>query len=107
MNVRLLAVPYDTALRGFRMGAGPERLLRAGLADSLRAAGHGVETEHLGPPEGSSPAEIRTAFELNRNLSDRVRAAGDAGAVPIVLAGNCISALGTLAGLGTTRCAVL
>jgi arginase len=107
MNLRLLAVPYDTALRNFRMGAGPERLLRAGLADSLRAAGHVVEIEHVSPSDGSSPAEIRTAFELNRSLSARVRAAGEAGAVPIVLAGNCISAVGTLAGLDATRCAVL
>jgi arginase len=107
MNLRLLAVPYDTALRNFRMGAGPDRLLRTGLADSLRAAGHVVEIEQVSPSEGSSPAEIRTAFELNRNLSARVRAAVDAGASPIVLAGNCISAVGTLAGLDATRCAVL
>lgn len=107
MKLRILAIPYDTALRNFRMGSGPDRLLRAGLTDSLEAAGHIVRVEHVTPGESSIPAEIRTAFELNRELASRVRAAVDAGAVPIVLAGNCISALGTLAGLSPTRCAIL
>ncbi|HEX5758076.1 MAG TPA: hypothetical protein VF121_02680 [Thermoanaerobaculia bacterium] len=32
MDVRLIAVPYDSARRGWRMGAGPLRLLALGLA---------------------------------------------------------------------------
>lgn len=107
MKLRILAVPYDTALRNFRMGGGPDRLLRGGLVDALEAAGHTVDVERLDPDERSIPAEIGTAFELNRELAGRARAAVEAGAVPIVLSGNCISALGTLAGLSPTRCAVL
>lgn len=107
MKLRILSVPYDTALRDFRMGRGPDTLLRGGLADSLEGDGHHVEVEQVHPEEGSAPAEIRTAFELNRALSSRVRAAAEAGAVPIVLAGNCISAVGILAGLSPARCAVL
>lgn len=107
MKLRVLAVPYDTALPNVRMGNGPDRLLRAGLTDSLEAAGMIVEVEHVGRAERSLPAEIRTAFDLNREIAARVRAAVDAGAVPVVLAGNCFSALGTMAGLRPDRCAVL
>jgi arginase len=107
MKLHILAIPYDTALRNFRMGGGPDRLLRAGLPGSLEAAGHLVEVEHVSPGDNSIPAEISSSFELNRALASRVRAAVDAGAVPIVLAGNCISAVGTLAGLSPTCCAVL
>jgi len=107
MKLHILAIPYDTALRNFRMGSGPDRLLRAGLPDSLEAAGHLVEVEHISLGEDSIPAEIRSSFELNREIASRVRAAVDAGAVPIVLAGNCISAVGTLAGLSPTCCVVL
>jgi arginase len=89
------------------MGSGPHGLLRGGLREHLEAAGHLVEVEEISPGESSIPAEIRTAFELNRQLAGRVRAAVEAGAIPIVLAGNCISAVGTLAGLSPTRCAVV
>lgn len=107
MNVHLLAIPYDSALPGVRMGAGPERLLRAGLAEALRAAGHRVSVEVLGPESEAPPAEIRTAFELSRVLARRVRAAAASGALPVVLAGNCNTAVGTLAGLGDPECGVL
>jgi arginase len=99
MQTHLIAVPYDSALRGWRMGAGPERLLDGGLVDELRAAGNQVRTECI-EADSDAPVEIRTAFALNRTLARRVRAAREAGALPVVLAGNCLTAVGTLAGLG-------
>lgn len=99
MRVQVLVVPYDSALRGFRMGAGPDRLLEAGLEARLREAGHGVRVERIEADPAAPPAEIRTAFELDRLLAARVRAASEAGWLPLVLAGNCITAVGTLAGL--------
>ena len=39
------------------------------------------------------------AFELNRRLAERVRKASSQKDFPLVLSGNCNSALGTLAGL--------
>lgn len=105
MRIHILAVPYDTALRGFRMGAGPERILGAGLEDELRAAGHQVRAELIEAP--APLAEIRTAFELNRALAERVRAVSDEGWLPVILAGNCGTAAGTLAGLGDAAPGVL
>jgi arginase len=49
------------------------------------------------------PAEIRTAFELARRLATAVRSARAAGDFPLVLGGNCSTALGTLSGLTPAR----
>ncbi|MBB4638242.1 arginase family protein [Longimicrobium terrae] len=99
MNIHLIAVPYDSAVRGWRMGAGPEALLRSGLEDHLRARGHHVATEIVEAPDDGPATEIRTAFVLAAALRDRVRTAREAGALAVVLAGNCGSALGTVAAL--------
>jgi arginase len=105
MNVDLLLVPYDTALRGWRMGAGPERLVEAGLISRLEALGHAV-TPSLVETERDAPAEIGTAFELMRAVAQRVRAAVAGGRFPLVLSGNCSTASGTLAGLAPASRAV-
>jgi arginase len=100
MDVQLLAVPYDSGNRGVRMGAGPEALLDAGLERVLREQGHRVHVKIAELPSGSWQAEIQTSFELMRMLSLAVGEARESGRFPIVLAGNCNTAIGTLAGLG-------
>jgi len=99
MDIQLLAVPYDSGNRGMRMGAGPERLLDAGLERALRENGHTVHTR-IAELTADWQAEIQTSFELMRMLSPAVREARESGRFPIVLAGNCNTAVGTLAGLG-------
>ena len=101
MDVQLLAVPYDSGNRGARMGAGPERLLQAGIQQALSADGHRVYAKLAELPEGSWQAEIQTSFELMRMLAQQVAAARSARRFPIVLAGNCNTAVGTLTGLGS------
>jgi arginase len=106
MNLHLLAVPYDSGRRGWRMGAGPDRLLADGAADRLHVAGHVVEVEHVDlsdPP----PPEIRAAFDIAARLSERVATIHAAGALPVILAGNCATAMGTLAGLADTNPAIV
>jgi arginase len=100
MDIQLLLVPYDSGNRGARMGAGPEKLLEAGLERTLRQSGHSVHTKVAELSPDSWHAEIQTSFELMRMLASAVRQARDAGRFPIVLAGNCNTAVGTLAGLG-------
>jgi arginase len=100
MDIQLLLVPYDTARRGWRAGAGPEHLVEAGLPAHLEGLGHhvaGVQVIEDDPAQ--SPAEIRTAFELMRRLAVAVRAARAAGRFPIILSGNCNAAVGVLSGL--------
>lgn len=98
-DVRLIAVPYDSGIRGWRMGAGPIRLLESGVEDRLRTRGHAVRTQWIEIPADLPPAEIRTTFQIAGEIAGAVRDARDAGALPIILAGNCASSIGTLAGL--------
>lgn len=100
MDVQLLAVPYDSGNYRARMGAGPEALLDAGLERALRENGHRVHTKVADLADDSWHAEIQTSFELMRMVSAAVRDARESGRLPIVLAGNCNTAVGTLAGLG-------
>jgi arginase len=100
MDVQLLAVPYDSGNYRARMGAGPEALLDAGLERALRENGHRVHTKVAELADDSWHAEIQTSFELMRMVSAAVRDARESGRLPIVLAGNCNTAVGTLAGLG-------
>jgi len=105
-GVHVIAVPFDTARRGWRMGAGPEHLLSNGLADRVRRQGHDV-TVVIVEPMRSDPAEIATAFDLMARVAEHVRLAVDRGAFPLVLSGNCNTAIGTLSGLAPKDRAVL
>ena len=100
MDLTLLAIPYDSGNYRARMGAGPEALLAAGLEGALRDRGHNVHTRIAELPPGGWTAEIQTGFDLMKMLAPAVRAAVDSNRLPIVLAGNCNTAVGTLAGLG-------
>jgi arginase len=106
VDIQILAVPYDSGNYRARMGAGPEALLDAGLEQALRDDGHRVYTKIAELPADAWQAEIQTGFELMRMLSGAVRAAREAGRLPVVLAGNCNTAVGTLAGLGAGSIAV-
>ena len=107
MDIQLLAVPYDSGNRGARMGAGPEALIQAGLLDALGKQGHQVHVKVAELPADSFQAEIQTSFELMRMLSAAVRDARDSNRLPIVLAGNCNTAVGTVAGLGSDTTGVV
>ena len=104
MDIQLLLVPYDSGQRGWRCGAGPEHLVRAGLPAHLQRQGHTVTAIHIIEDDPVyPPAEIRTAFELARRLARSVRSARIAGHFPLVLSGNCNTAVGTLSGLTPDR----
>ena len=89
------------------MGAGPAHLVARGLLDRLRDTGRQVELCELAPSEGTWVAEIGTAFDLDRQLAAVVAAARTRGAFPLTLAGNCITSVGTIGGLGGARVGVL
>jgi arginase len=106
MDVRILLVPYDSAQRSARMGQGPEHWTEHGLADQLQAAGRRVQIDIIETTR-SFRAEIATAFDLNRNLAAQVHEAHQQGEFPLVLSGNCNSALGTCAGSDPTNLGVI
>ena len=99
-SVHVIAVPYDSARRAERMGAGPLRLLDAGLATRLEADGHHVSVTTIEASPDRWRAEIATAFDLAAQVSLAVRSAIAARAFPLVLSGNCgPAALGCIAAL--------
>ena len=106
MDIQILAVPYDSGHRGLRMGAGPEALLDSGLVETLRGDGHTVHVQLAELNQDQWQAEIESSFELMRMLAGAVSQAREAGRFPIVLAGNCNTAVGTIAGLGADSVAV-
>ena len=95
-GLRLIAWPYHAGLRDVGMGLGPAIL----AADEELLAALGSPTVEVVPPVDEAQAEVARIFELDRRLARSVRAARDAGEFPLVLAGNCVSALGTVAGAG-------
>lgn len=102
MKLALLYVPYDSGYFGRRLGCGPLVLREAGMARHLVSAGHSVAETVVTVAE-PFPREIETAFSVAGALSAAVKAARADGAFPIVLAGNCISCLGTTTGMGGER----
>lgn len=98
MNINLIQVPYDSGYRDFRTGRGPRHFIHKGLQTILENNGHRVAVTTV-ESNDPAPTEIGTTFENNRLLAAQVRSARRSGRFPIVLAGNCNSCVGTLAGL--------
>jgi arginase len=99
MSIEIIAVPYDSGLRMERMGCGPLRLLEGGLADRLAADGHRVGLSTL-ETRCRFRVEAAVAVDLQQQVAEAVRAARADGALPLVLSGNCNTAVGTVAALG-------
>jgi arginase len=98
MKIRIIRLPYDSGHRSLRMGRGPEHLIQQGLPRELQDLGHQVELDLI-ETRVPFPSEIGTAFDLYRQLSKRVSSAFNLGLFPLVLSGNCGSALGTISGI--------
>lgn len=104
MDVELLAVPYDSGLRGARMGAGPQHLLDSELAERFP----NVPTRLVELPNELFPSEATAAFALARQLSALVRDAQEREKFPLVLSGNCgVAALGATSGLGGSETGII
>lgn len=99
MRIAILAVPYDDGRRSVGVGLGPARLIEGGLVAGLRAEAHDVREEIVELPNYPSPPQdpLTRILALQALLANAVRQATSAGEFPIVLAGNCSSAVGTLA----------
>lgn len=94
----VVQVPYDSGHRGRRMGAGPLRIVEAGLLGAL--AGRGAEARLASVDlDTDFPTEIDSGFRVVRAVKDRVEDAVSEGRFPLLLAGNCMGSLGALAAL--------
>lgn len=107
VNIHVLSVPYDSGRRGFRLGRGPEHLIQHGLIERLSERGHRVELFDVLIDDSSVPSDIGSAIAIDRQVAERVRSAVSQKAFPLVLAGNCSTAVGTVAGIGSERAGVV
>jgi arginase len=106
MRIGIILVPYDSGHRGVCTGLGPICLAEHGIDESLRRLGHQVGVQTI-ESAAALTTEVGTTFELIRGVSSAVRSSASSGALPIVLAGNCNSCVGTVAGVGVTDLGVL
>lgn len=88
------------------MGAGPHRLFERGIEPCLRDRGSQIHVESVTATQPFR-AEISTTFHLHRLVADCVRGAVERKRFPLVLSGNCNTALGTIAGAGADRLGVI
>jgi len=98
MTIHTILVPYDSGQRGERMGRGPIHFREHGVAARLGSRGCDV-AESVVDVSTTFATEVGTSFAVYGALAEQVRAAVADGAFPLILAGNCGSALGTVSGV--------
>jgi arginase len=100
MDVQLIQVPYFLGHENMSSGRGPEYLIERGANRALREKGHRVTVRRITAPDRPLTTEIGRSFDLYRLLAGAVRSALQSERLPVVLAGNCGSCTGTIAGIG-------
>lgn len=100
LGTQVIQAAYDSGRKHVGMGMGPAHLVNHGTGLLREAAVSEIEVEEL-------PFEAGTTFRVLRALSQEVGAAIRRNCFPLVLAGGCISCVGTLAGLGAGPVAVV
>lgn len=95
MEIQIIQVPYDSGHKDFRMGNGPAHIVNRGLKKPGQAGTY-IEEVLI---ENRFPLEVGTTLQVSKALADRVREAVNQSRFPFVLAGGCMSSIGTLAGL--------
>jgi arginase len=98
MKLALILASYDSGHYRTGFGAGPQALIDGGLAEALAGEGHDVSVEDIGRVGDRQGREIATGFAVCDAVSARVQAAVAGGRFPVVLAGNCFTASGAVAG---------
>lgn len=101
MNLSIILASYDSGHYHGGCGQGPDALIAGGLAEALKLAGHDVDVKDIGQVnEDEQEREIATGFAVCNAVSGEVRIALDKKRFPIVLAGNCLTSAGAVAGEG-------
>ena len=105
-KIALLGAPTSAAAMSQGHERAPAALRAAGISDRLRAAGYDVtdfgdDPVQLSEPDSDSPRarNLPRIVKALEALRPRVEAAVKSGALPIILTGDCSSALATVAGV--------
>jgi arginase len=105
MRRQIIQVPYDSGYKDCRMGRGPGHIVRH-LKAEKSLPGEELEVDEV-DVLGRFELEVGTAFAVARQIAEKVRNVAGSGTFPLVLAGGCISCVGTLAGLGAPPPAII
>jgi arginase len=102
MRVDIITVPYRYDEPNKGLGAGPEALLRAGVVEKLRAAGHEVSDPAAAflPNDEREPGQTGTNIgKLGAHTAALVKGSRDAGARILALVGEDTAVIGLVAGM--------
>lgn len=100
MKVALVLAPYDSGRYHAGFGQGPEAIITGGLVDELALHGHEAEVIEIDTIDDEDLREITAGFAVCRAVSRAIGVARKEGRFPVVLAGNCLTAAGAVAGEG-------
>lgn len=96
-KIAIIVSPFHVGFHQHRVGKGPERILSK-LVPRLEAEGIPYRVETLGSVDDFE-GEIGRSFALLRRIAEETTKACNALEFPIILAGNCHSTAGVVAGL--------
>lgn len=98
----IIEVPFHLGLEEVAVGKGPAELLRAGVDRILSYQGMPAAVNHVRPRDLRSQGN-EAIMDINRMLRYAVKDAIEQETIPVVLAGNCNSCIGTIAGMELER----
>lgn len=104
--VDLICCPYDSGRRDWRCGLGPERILQQDAVARIQAGGTDVRLVEI-ETQVSYETEVSLVFEAQRQIARSVARACGSGRLPLVLGGNCNTAVGGVGGVGSARLGVI
>ncbi len=93
MDLSPIAVPYHLGRPEIGAARGPDRILQAGDSRQLDL------TQIRVAPSAPFANEVATTMNVDADLAERVRRELAGGRMPVAIAADCISCLGTLGGL--------
>jgi arginase len=105
-TVDLICCPYDSGRRDWRCGLGPKRILQQGAVARIQSAGTDVRLVEI-ETQVSYETEVSLVFEAQRQIAESVARARGSGRLPLVLGGNCNTAVGGVSGIGGARLGVI
>jgi arginase len=105
-SVDLICCPYDSGRRNWRCGLGPKRILQQGAVARIQSGGTDVRLVEI-ETQVSYETEISLVFEAQRQIAMRVAEAREEGRIPLILGGNCNTAVGGASGIGGNRLGVI
>ena len=99
MHVTIIGVPYDLDRHRSGMGNAPQALLDRGVVQQVHAVGFTNVALEIIDVELDSTTQQNRIGQVHASVAAVVAQARSAGSFPMVLGGDCVTALGVLAGL--------